>query len=103
MRRIAVEVLIHSEPDKVHVDSNINQWLDLSKEDKQIIAKRNKRYAELLNLLDSAKTRPAHPDGDKVRALMRDKISGMDEYKNLIAKLLTVIDKINSSKCNSRK
>ena len=99
MNRIAVEFMLHRNPNKVRLDTSINQWLTIDSDDKSTIAKSSNRYAELLSLANATKQRLPHPDGEAIRTLMRDHILKMTEYQNLLAQFNTAVTKVNSKAC----
>ena len=99
MNRIAVEFMLHRNPNKLRLNTTINQWLTINSDDKSAIAKSSHRYAELLNLANATKQRLSHPDGEVIRTHMRDHITKMTEYQNLLAQFNAAVTKINSKAC----
>jgi hypothetical protein len=99
MNRIAVEALLTISPDKLRLDAPVTQWVALSATDKEAISRSNKRYAEMLKQVDVSAKRPPHPNGDELRALMRERISRSSEYQTQLAKLNEVIVGANSRVC----
>ncbi len=99
INRIEVEFMLHRNPNKVRLDTSINQWLTIDSDDKSMIAKSSNRYAELLVWANAAKKRPPHPDGEAIRTLMRDDIVKITEYQNLLTQFNTAVTKVNSKAC----
>lgn len=97
--QIAVDYLLEMAPTKIHSDAQIHAWLDLTIDDTRQISQARPRYAELSRAVENIDTRIPHPDGEKLRALMREKIAGMQEYKDLVADFRKMQDATNSHPC----
>lgn len=98
--RLEVEYLSRHDPSRLRTDMPVNAWLSLDDSDRQPIASQNDRYAELLRLAAEASDRPPHPDGDGLRALMRDEIAKLVAYKELLAAFSGSVEEIEAIRCD---
>jgi hypothetical protein len=97
--RIAVEFMAWHAPEKLNLDSPLNQWISLDSLSEEEIAKADKRYSDLLRLTKHAHERPSHPDGDALRKVMREEVIHMPTYKALAERFTASVAKIEGIAC----
>lgn len=96
----AVDYLAKNNKKKLRTEKRLNSWLDLSREDKKILASANSRYREILLRYSEAKKRPPHPDGDALRKLMREKIVRSKEFSDLLNAFNRTVREIEARDCH---
>jgi hypothetical protein len=99
MRRIAVRFVAERTPEALDTAAPLNQWIALDPSTEQRIAAGSERYAELLRRQERAGRRPPHPDGDALRAAMRDRIMPTPEYAALLARLTAAVEQAQRMPC----
>jgi len=96
---LAVQLLLETSPEKVRASKKVNQWLQMNKSEHEILANKNPAYNKLHNNVLSNRLRETHPDGDKVRELMRVEIMQTEDFKKLLSEFTNKVDKINDIEC----
>jgi hypothetical protein len=99
MALLAVKYLAQHEPTKLRTNMPINNWLNLDEGERQLIARRNKRFAELMRVEEENMKRPPHPDGDGLRLLMREKILKLPAYRHLLETFSQSVKNIENIQC----
>lgn len=98
--RLAVEFLARTHPAQLHTAKPLNQWLQLDAAQRQDIARHDARYAELEALRQQRRERPAHEDGDALRALMRTEVMPSERYRELAEQLGQATADANAIRCH---
>lgn len=98
---LGVTLLLDKSPNMLNESKAVSRWLDLdnTKEDK--LAKQSSTYRKLLNKKNAIKIRNPHPDGDKLRRVMRNNIITSQEYNNLLSDFRSKVKEINNIKCTA--
>lgn len=102
-RLIAVELLLANVPEKLETELKLNQWLDLSEEDHQMLAQHSKRYSLLLSKTKDAKIREPHPDGGALRIAMRNEIMMSSKFQVLLSSFNEEVKSIEKKVCDKVK
>ncbi len=97
--RRAVQFLAREHPGQLRTDKPLNQWLQLDSAQRQQIAQHDARYAELETLRQQRRERPAHEDGDGLRALMRAEVMPSGRYRQLAEQLGEATAAANAIHC----
>lgn len=100
---LAVVILLKTNQDKLNSDANLNQWLNLTKEDEQKLARESTKYNELLIISSDAMKRPPHADVDNLRSAMREEIMKLPEYQQLLSAFSKHINKLDARVCDTSK
>tara|TARA_B100000809_G_scaffold259946_1_gene305941 strand:+ start:1243 stop:1752 length:510 start_codon:yes stop_codon:yes gene_type:complete len=96
---LAVKLLLKDSPRKVKVNEKVNMWLQLDNYDQENLANKNTTYKQLYNNVLANKHREKHPDGDRIRKLMKTQIMPTNEFKTLLSNFKSSVSKINSIVC----
>jgi len=99
--QLAVDILIGSNSEFIDVNKNLRKWLSLSSEAELSLANKSLRYKELLKSVKSSGTRAPHPDGDKLRRVVRSKIMGLPKFQLLLKNFNIEVEKVNHLQCVS--
>ena len=98
---IAVKFLLSSEPSMVSSKKKLNQWLSLSRDEEQALAKKSEQFGGLHNIEHASQKRAPHPGGDKLRLIMRAKIMTLPEFQRLLTNFNSKIKEANNRKCDA--
>ncbi|MEH6451556.1 MAG: hypothetical protein V7782_00810 [Psychromonas sp.] len=96
---LAVELLLKDSPSKVYTNEKVNRWLQLDNDEQENLANKNSTYNKLYNDVLTNKRREKHPDGDKLRELMKTKIMPTSEFKKLLSDFTSSVERINNIVC----
>jgi len=97
--RLAARYLLAHKIDAVHFKKSMNIWLDLTEDDRTLIASHSEGFKELERKIEKFRSRPPHPDGDGLREMMRNKIVMSEEFIRLTKELQHRMNKINAVTC----
>jgi len=96
---LAVKLLLKDSPSKVNTNEKVNMWLQLDNYVQENLANKYATYNKLYSNVLANKHREKHPDGDRIRKIMKTQIIPTNEFKMLLANFMNSIDKINSIVC----
>lgn len=96
---LAVELLLATKPEKINTQKPLNLWLALDADDEGFLASRNEKFRALLTVKNKNKKRAPHPDGDKLRSVMRTEIMQSIEFQNLLSEFNKKTKEIDNRIC----
>lgn len=98
--QLELEHLLRHEPAKLRSQASLNTWLSpFDAQDRQRLAARSPRYAELLRLAEAQKKQPPHPQGDALHTLMREDIMKRPDFGQLLQQHLQAVKAIEGVQC----
>ena len=87
-RERAVEVLLQTSPQSVHVDRPVNEWLDWDRARADELSSRDSVFARLEAAVRDAQSRSRdHPDWTRARQALRDHVVSTDAYRGAMSRL----------------
>ncbi|MCX2864668.1 hypothetical protein OOZ63_22815 [Paucibacter sp. PLA-PC-4] len=96
--QLELEHLVRHEPARLHSQASLNTWLSpFDAEDRQFLAARSPRYAELLRV--GKAHQPPHSQGDKLHTLMREDIMKRPDFGELLQQHLQAVKAIEGIQC----
>ncbi|TYK64145.1 hypothetical protein [Colwellia echini] len=96
---LALKLLLKDSPSKVNTNEKVNMWFQLDNYVQENQANKYTTYNKLYSNVLANKHREDHPDGDRLRELMKTQIMPTNEFKILLANFMNSVDKINSIVC----
>ncbi|MCU7369607.1 hypothetical protein PEC18_01630 [Paucibacter sp. O1-1] len=100
LSQLELEHLVRHEPAKLRSQASLNTWLSpFDAQDRQRLAARSPRYAELLRLAEAQKKQPPHPQGDALHAMMREDIMKRPDFGQLLQQHLQAVKAIEGIQC----
>ncbi|MDC6169644.1 hypothetical protein [Paucibacter sp. XJ19-41] len=101
LSQLELEHLVRHEPAKLRSQASLNTWLSpFDAQDRQRLAARSPRYAELLRLAEAQKKQqPPHPQGDALQTVMREDIMKRPDFGQLLQQHLQAVKAIEGVQC----
>ena len=98
---LAVTLLLEKSPNTLNTTEAVNRWLELDRTKENNLAKQSSTYSKLLNNKNAIKNRNPHPDGDKLRGVMRNNIMASQEYNKLLSNFRSKVKEVNNINCTA--
>ena len=96
---LTVEWLASNAPSELRTEGALNTWIRIGPETTERIERSSDRYRELARLQERVRTRPADPDGEQLRALMREEITLLPQYETLLDSLMQSVEEATAIEC----
>ena len=91
--------LVKDKPDLINTSKKIDMWINVNNDIGSEIAAIDKSYSNLLQEIESSRSRAVHPDGDLLRKVMRENVMLLPEFLTITEQQTNATEKLDATTC----